>query len=128
MKKGDIEKYTNEYDLFKVPDSIIIQELRKEIKRLNIIIGGNESYILELEDRRIEKVKIEVEECSKCAKYLIELKSLKASKTLENLINWRKKKNHIDEQDRYKELYYKEVEENKRLNKLLLQGLKNSIK
>ena len=38
MKNGDIEKYTNEYDLLKVPDDVIIQELRREIKKLNTSI------------------------------------------------------------------------------------------
>ena len=38
------------YDLFKVPDEVIIRELKLEIKQLKIESGKDKSYIQELEE------------------------------------------------------------------------------
>ena len=38
------------YDLLKVPDKVIIRELKLEIKQLKVELGKSESYIQELEE------------------------------------------------------------------------------
>ena len=41
----------NDYDLLKVPNEVLIKDLKATIKKLTIEIGSERSYIQELEDK-----------------------------------------------------------------------------
>lgn len=90
------------YDLLKIPDEIIIQELKLVIRRLKVESGKDKAYIQELE-----------EIASKAAKYKKNLE--KKSAELEHLLNSQKELKEVHKE-------FKEEENFKlRYNKLRIE-------
>ena len=127
MKSTDnTDKHLEIYGLYKVPDEIIIEDLRKELKQKDFEIGQLKSYVQELEDGLIEKIYIEEDSCCKCDGrkkriQLLESKLCEANKKIKEF-----KSIPIDQVESAKKLkkdYYKELAKNERLvSQLIIQA------
>ena len=122
-----LERYTEEFDLCKIPDSVIIEELKKELKQKEFELGQANSYIQELEDGKIEKIYLNENECEKCKERKTHLSNLNLKQ-----IELKKKLSEfeslplgeLEESRKIKDNYYKLIEENKRLQAQLIKQAK----
>jgi hypothetical protein len=107
-------KEVEKYDLHKVPDDVIIKEMRKTISGLEVEIGKLNAYILEIEDKMSKQRK------SFNIKYLYMIKKL--AKELQASQELNSKVSKEERKEIKKELVYNEIlsalkKENEKLKK-----------